>query len=78
MRSPKNIPCSLKFSPTDKKQIVVKNKLQKKEVSETSLGMGLENLKKQIAFFSDETLLVQERRRLVHGKYSNILHLNSG
>lgn len=42
-------------------KIVVKNKLRLKETSETSLGMGLENLKKQLAFFSDEDLLVQDK-----------------
>ncbi len=54
-------PLLIEIFSTENKEIVVKNKLQKKEVSEASLGMGLENLKKQIAFFSDEALLVQEK-----------------
>lgn len=53
-------PLLIEIFSTDKRQIVVKNKLQKREVSESSLGLGLENLKKQIAFFSDKALLVQE------------------
>ena len=53
-------PLFIEIHLNEEKQIVVKNKLQKKELSEASLGMGLENLKKQIAFFSDEALLVQE------------------
>jgi len=53
-------PLLIEISSTEKMQVVVKNKLQKKEVSESSLGMGLENLKKQIDFFSKESLKVQE------------------
>jgi two-component system LytT family sensor kinase len=41
-------------------QVIVKNNLQRKEVSEPSPGTGLENLKKQIGYFSDDPLLVQE------------------
>ena len=53
-------PLFIEIHLSEENQIVVKNKLQKKELSEASPGMGLENLKKQIAFFSDEALLVQE------------------
>ncbi len=53
-------PLLIELSSTDKLQVIVKNKLQKKEVSEASLGMGLENLKKQIDFFSDESMEIQE------------------
>ena len=54
-------PLVIKIYAEDRSRIVVRNKLQKKEVSDPSLGMGLENLKKQIAFFSDEALLVGEK-----------------
>jgi hypothetical protein len=42
--------------------VIVRNTLQRKKVSEPSLGTGLENLRKQIAWFSDEPLLVQEEK----------------
>lgn len=53
-------PLLIELSSTGKGHIIVKNKLQRKEVSEPSLGTGLENLKKQITWFSDDTLLVLE------------------
>lgn len=53
-------PLLIQLNSNDKMQVLVKNKLQKKEVSEASLGMGLENLKKQIDFFADEDLEVRE------------------
>ncbi len=46
-------------SPGDT-HIVIRNKLQKKEVIETSPGTGMDNLRKRIAFLTDEPLLVQE------------------
>jgi len=53
-------PLLIEIHATGQNQVMVMNNLQRKEVSETSLGMGLENLKKQIAFFSDDPLLVRE------------------
>ena len=53
-------PLLIEIYASDGERVVVKNRLQKKEVSEASLGMGLENLKKQIAFFSGDTLQVRE------------------
>lgn len=53
-------PLLIQLNSNEKMQVLVKNKLQKKEVSEASMGMGLENLKKQIDFFADEGLVVQE------------------
>jgi two-component system LytT family sensor kinase len=53
-------PLLIELSSTGKGHVIVKNNLQRKEVSEPSLGTGLENLKKQIAWFSDDTLLVRE------------------
>lgn len=53
-------PLLIEIYASDMNQVIVKNNLQKKEVSEASLGMGLANLEKQLAFFSDKGLLVQE------------------
>jgi hypothetical protein len=53
-------PLLIEIHATGQNQVIVKNNLRRKELSETSLGMGLENLKKQIAFFSDDKLLVRE------------------
>lgn len=44
-------------------QVVIKNSLQKKEVTEKSPGMGIENLQKRIAFFTDKPLLIQEEQQ---------------
>lgn len=56
-------PLLIEISSTGKGHVIVKNKLKKKEVSEPSLGTGLENLRKQIAWFSDDPLLVQEEQQ---------------
>jgi two-component system, LytTR family, sensor kinase len=53
-------PLVIAITSTGKGHVVVKNNLQRKKVSETSLGTGLENLRKQITYFSDDPLLVQE------------------
>jgi len=53
-------PLVITINSTGNGQITVKNNLQRKKVSEPSLGTGLENLKKQIGYFSDDPLLVQE------------------
>ncbi len=52
-------PLRIEIKSNRENRVIVSNNHQHKEVSEQSLGMGLENLKKQIAFFSDESLLVQ-------------------
>ena len=41
-------------------QVVISNTLQKKELPEKSPGLGLENLKKRIAFYSDQPLEVEQ------------------
>lgn len=53
-------PLEITITSTGNGQVIVKNNLQRKEVSEPSLGTGLENLRKQIGYFSDDPLLVQE------------------
>ncbi len=53
-------PLLIEISSTEKGHVIVKNNLQRKELSEPSLGTGLQNLEKQISYFSDDTLLVQE------------------
>ena len=53
-------PLLIEISSTGEGHVIVKNNLQRKELSEPSLGTGLKNLKNQIGYFSDDTLLVQE------------------
>jgi LytS/YehU family sensor histidine kinase len=53
-------PLIIEILSTDQGHVIIRNKVRKKEVTEKSLGMGLENLRKQVAFFSDDSLLVQE------------------
>ena len=53
-------PLVIGITSTGKGHVIVKNNLQRKEVSEPSPGTGLENLRKQITWFSDDPLLVQE------------------
>jgi LytS/YehU family sensor histidine kinase len=55
-------PLRISISSTGQGHVIVKNNLKRKEVSEASLGTGLENLRKQIAWFSDDPLLVQEEK----------------
>jgi hypothetical protein len=53
-------PLVIEITSTGKGHVIVKNNLQRREVSEPSLGTGLENLRKQITYFSNESLLVLE------------------
>jgi len=53
-------PLEITITSTGNGHVIVKNNLQRKEVSEPSLGTGLENLRKQIGYFSDDPLLVRE------------------
>lgn len=53
-------PLRIEIISTEQGHVIIKNNLRRKEVTETSLGMGLENLRKQVAFFSKDALLVQE------------------
>jgi sensor histidine kinase YesM len=55
-------PLKITISSTAQGHVIVKNNLRKKAVSEPSLGTGLENLRKQIAWFSDDPLMVQEEK----------------
>jgi sensor histidine kinase YesM len=58
----KEHPLHISISSTGEGHVIVKNTLRRKEVSEPSLRTGLENLRKQIAWFSDDPLLVQEEK----------------
>ena len=53
-------PLVIGITSTGNGHVIVKNNLQRREVSETSLGTGLENLRKQITYFSSDSLLVLE------------------
>ncbi len=53
-------PLVIEILSADREHVIVRNPVRKKEVTETSLGMGLENLGRQVAFFSEEALLVRE------------------
>jgi len=53
-------PLVITITSTGNGHVIVKNNLQRKETSENSLGTGLENLRKQIGYYSDDPLLVQE------------------
>jgi sensor histidine kinase YesM len=53
-------PLHIEIVSTEQGHVSVQNNLRKKEVTEKSLGMGLENLRKQVAFFSNDSLLVRE------------------
>jgi sensor histidine kinase YesM len=53
-------PLHIEILSTGQNHIIIKNSLQKKEVSEDSLGMGLNNLRTRLAFFSEESLQVIE------------------
>ncbi len=53
-------PLSIEILTTGQNHIIIKNNLQKKEVPEQSLGMGIENLRKRIEIFSKEPLQIFE------------------
>ncbi len=53
-------PLLIEILSTGQHHVIIKNSLRKKAVSEESLGMGIENLRKRIAFFSGEPLQVHE------------------
>jgi sensor histidine kinase YesM len=53
-------PLVIGITSTGNGHVIVKNNLQRREVSETSLGTGLENLRKQITYFSSDPMLVLE------------------
>jgi len=54
-------PLMVDILSTEKGHVIIRNKMRLREQSEHSLGMGLENLRKQLAFFSEETLLAEEK-----------------
>jgi sensor histidine kinase YesM len=56
----KDHPLLITITSTGNGQVIVKNNLQRREVSEPSLGTGLENLKRQLSYFSKDPLLVME------------------
>jgi len=51
-------PLVIEVLSTGQNHVIVKNNLQKKEVSEESMGMGIENLRKRIDVFSKESLQI--------------------
>ena len=53
-------PLVIGITSTGNGHVIIKNNLQRREVSESSLGTGLENLRKQITYFSNDPLLVLE------------------
>jgi LytS/YehU family sensor histidine kinase len=55
-------PLLITITSTGNGQVIVKNNLQRREVSEPSLGTGLENLKRQLSYFSKDPLLVLEEK----------------
>jgi hypothetical protein len=54
-------PLQVDILSTEKGHVIIRNKLRLREQTEQSMGMGLENLRKQVAFFSEEALLVEEK-----------------
>ena len=53
-------PLVITIRSTGKGHVIVENNLQRKEISEPGLGSGLENLRKQLAYFTKDPLLVEE------------------
>lgn len=53
-------PLVIEITSTGEGHVIIKNKLQRRKVSESTLGTGLENLRKQISYFSNDPLLVLE------------------
>ena len=51
-------PLYIEIRATDGQQVVISNTLQPKELPETSPGLGIENLKKRLAFYTSEPMLV--------------------
>jgi hypothetical protein len=54
-------PLSIDISSSVELSIVIKNSLNKKNVVDNSLGVGIENLKKRVAFFTDQPLIIEEK-----------------
>ncbi len=55
-----NRPLEIEIASIEGRYITVKNNLNKKELMEHTSGMGLENLRKQIRFFSDDPIVVEQ------------------
>jgi two-component system LytT family sensor kinase len=53
-------PLLIDISSTEKNQVVISNNLQRITVTEKSSGMGIDNLRKRMAFFTGEPLLTEE------------------
>lgn len=61
----KNKPLKIDISVSaDEKHLIVKNNLQRKIQPVESTGMGLENIKKRIAFFTDELLIISSDKHI--------------
>jgi len=51
-------PLSIEIRATDEQRIVISNTLQPKELPEKSPGLGIENLKKRLSFYTSEPMSV--------------------
>lgn len=54
-------PLSIDISSTVELSIEIKNSLNKKNVVDNSMGVGIENLEKRVAFFTDQPLIIEEK-----------------
>jgi sensor histidine kinase YesM len=57
-------PLTIEIGATDKGEVVITNTLKKKNQMEKSPGLGIENLRKRIEFFTSEPLLVEQGEEL--------------
>jgi sensor histidine kinase YesM len=53
-------PLTIEIVATDKGEVVISNTLKKKNLPENSPGLGIENLRRRIAFYTSEPLLVEQ------------------
>lgn len=53
-------PLSIQMDATDDMQVMISNTLQPKTLTEKSSGLGIENLRRRLAFYTTEPLLVEE------------------
>jgi len=53
-------PLAIEVISSGQGDVIISNNLQKKTVTEKSPGMGIENLRKRIAFFTHKPLLIEE------------------
>lgn len=65
-------PLTITISSSEDHRIVISNRLQRKEVAEESLRTGIENLRKRIAYFTDESLSIEEKGEVFHAAVPTI------